>query len=151
MNNQSFINILNIYFFCSYIYIFPSFCFDILKNKKFLMTQQEIIISLKQSTRFFFSIHFESMELERWNCNKLTLGNKTEEKRKRKKKIRFCISINVLFAEMELPVGEEGNGENRNASLATFGARSARGSRFMISKWRENFLVDKIRKLIDRT
>lgn len=47
---------------------------------------------------------------------------------------------------MELPVGEEGNGENRNASLATFGARSARGSRFMISKWRENFLVDKVRK-----
>lgn len=74
-------------------------------------------------------------------------GNKTEQKKKKEN----SISINVLFAEMELPVGEEGNGENRNASLATFGARSARGSRFVISKWRENFLVDKVRKLIDRT
>lgn len=75
------------------------------------------------------------------------VGNKTEQKKKKEN----SISINVLFAEMELPDGEEGNGENRNASLATFGARSARGSRFVISKWRENFLVDKVRKLIDRT
>lgn len=75
-------------------------------------------------------------------------GNKTKQKKK-KNSVQLYIHKRSLRRNGS-PSWEEENGENRNASLATFGARSARGSRLMISKWRENFLVDKVRKLIDR-